>query len=553
MFTNLTQQFTAFWSGLKGRQRAVLILGSVTALLAMTVFINWATTPTYEVAFSGLSEADAGQIVESLQSINIPYQLQGSGTILVPSDQVYDARIRLAQQGLPSGGSVGFELFSGSSLGMTEFSQRVNYQQAMEGELERTISSISAIEMARVHIVTPEQSLLAYDDEPATASVTLQVNAGYPLDAGQIRAITHLVASSVEGLLPENVVVVDVNGNLLAAGSAGGAYSSSLSQTDSRRSAEESVASEIQGKVRNLLDTVLGPNQSVVQVSVSLDWNEREINTQTYDPETSVVRSSQETTETYGAGMEETGGVPGAESNLPEGDAETIVTTNEDGAYYYTSEITNYEISQSQSREVIPPGEIERVSLSVLVDGITDAGELETLQTAITAAAGIDAERGDVVAVQSLAFDRSYYDTQVEAMAEAEKSNLIFTIAQYAVPAILIAAVLWYVQRLLSNLRLSSEEAWQPVLKPASELAMAASRAGIAAGGGANLQIPQQATPAASAGSFQEASQAPRRMIRPQQNDADVRTLVDTISREEPAAVADVIHLWLSEDEGNHA
>jgi len=549
MFTNLTQQFTTFWKGLKGSQRAILIAGTAIAGLAMVVFINWATTPSYEVAFSGLSEADAGQIVESLQSTGTSYQLQGSGTILVPSDQVYDVRIRLAQQGLPSGGTVGFEVFTGSSFGMTEFTQRVNYQQALEGELERTISSISAIEMARVHIVTPEQSLLALDEEPATASVTLQVNAAYPLDSGTIRAVTHLVASSVEGLLPENVVVVDVNGNLLAAGSSDGAYSSSISQNDSRRAAEEAYAAEIQTKVRNLLDTVLGPNQSVVQVSVSLDWNEREVNTQTFDPESSVVRSSQVTTESYGADTEETGGVPGAESNLPEGDAETIVTTTEDGGYIYSSETVNYEVSQSQVREVIPAGDVERISLSVLVDGITDATELSTLQTAISAAANIDAERGDVIAVQSLAFDRSYAEVQAEEMASAETSNLIFTIARYAVPGILIIAVLWYVQRLLSNLRLASEEAWQPVLKPASELAMAASHGELAS----NPMPAELSRPQAQTGSSSEQQIAPPiRPARPSPNEAALRSLVDSLSKEEPASVADVIHLWLSEDEGSH-
>ena len=249
MFTNLTQQFTAFWSSLKGRQRAVLILGSVTALLAMTVFINWGDNTHLR---SGLQRVKRGRRGARL------WNPSRASTFLINSREAARSlcpRIRsmMPASALPSRASLlveawGLNCSADPALGMTEFSQRVNYQQAMEGELERTISSISAIEMARVHIVTPEQSLLAYDDEPATASVTLQVNAGYPLDAGQIRAITHLVASSVEGLLPENVVVVDVNGNLLAAGSAGGAYSSSLSQTDSRRSAEESVASEIQGK-----------------------------------------------------------------------------------------------------------------------------------------------------------------------------------------------------------------------------------------------------------------------------------------------------------------
>jgi flagellar M-ring protein FliF len=202
MFNQLLQQFNRFWGQQSGTQRLVFILIVALALVLIPLFFVWASTPSYEVAFSGLTEEDAGQIVEQLSANNIPYKLRGVGTILVPSNQVYEVRLMMARQGLPSSGSVGFEIFSGNTLGMTEFSQRVNYQQAIEGELERTIGSLNAVQAVRVHIVIPEKTLLTSEQSPATASVTIMEKPWMSLDAAQVREITHLVASSVEGLRP---------------------------------------------------------------------------------------------------------------------------------------------------------------------------------------------------------------------------------------------------------------------------------------------------------------------------------------------------------------
>ena len=219
MLAALQQQFLTFWKKQSlPRQITLVSLLLATAILT-PVLVNWANTPTYAVAYTSLSEADAAQIVQKLDDNNISYQLKDSGTIAVPSDQVYTVRLLMAREGLPQSSIVGYELFSGTSiLGMTEFSQQVNYQRAVEGELQRTIGSLEAVKAVRVHIVTPEKSLLTTDQTPSTASITIQVNPGRTLDDEVVRAITHLVASSVEGLKPENIVVVDSLGNLLASG-----------------------------------------------------------------------------------------------------------------------------------------------------------------------------------------------------------------------------------------------------------------------------------------------------------------------------------------------
>jgi flagellar M-ring protein FliF len=208
----------------------------------------------------------------------------------------------MAREGLPQSSTVGYELFSGTSmLGMTEFSQKVNYQRAIEGELERTIGSIEAVKAVRVHLVIPEKSLLTATQSLATASVTMQVNAGNVLDASQVRAITHLVASSVEGLKPENVVVVDSAGNLLASGT-GSEGEMSLTVNGDQRAMENSYALEVQKRVQAILDKILGPNRSVVQATVEMDWTQREVTSNTFSPTEVAIRSSQIINESSGSG-----------------------------------------------------------------------------------------------------------------------------------------------------------------------------------------------------------------------------------------------------------
>lgn len=564
MFSQLAEQFKRFWGQQTAPQRLVFVAIVAFALVLIPLFFVWASTPTYEVAFSGLTEEDAGKIVEQLDTNNIPYKLRGVGTILVPSNQVYEVRLMMARQGLPSSGSVGFEIFSGNTLGMTEFSQRVNYQQAIEGELERTISSLNAVQAVRVHIVLPEKTLLASEQSPATASVTIMEKPGMSLDAAQVRAITHLVASSVEGLRPENVVVVDVHGNMLASGE--GTESNSLTaQTDTRRAAELAAASQLERKVQGILDKALGPNKSVVQASVLLDWTQRETTRQTVDPTQSAVRSEQNIQEVYTTTNGSIEGVPGATTNLPPGGEASL--NGGGGVMYNRSEsVVNYEITQIQTHEIEAPGEIQRISLSVLVDGITDTQQLETLQTVIAAAAGIDETRGDSIAVEALAFDHTYVESQVAEMEAAQRQNLYFRIAEIAAAVILLALILWYVLRLLKNLKLASAQAWAPIMKPVSEMALPSGLSQypsyspgleqLAAGAGEALQaIPAGGVTAQ--GLAVESSSMPsmeRKLpkielptISPEYE--QLQKTLDEIAESDPAGIAEAIQLWLAEDE----
>ncbi len=573
MFDQLREQIAVFWQNLSTTRKALLVSLTAGSIIAIALFVSWANTPTYEVAYSGLSEADAGTIVEQLQASNISYQLKAGGTILVPSEEVYGVRMQMARNGLPQGGSVGYELFSGSSLGMTEFTQRINYQRALEGELERTIGSLQAVEAVRVHIVTPEKSLLTSQQEPATASVTIRVGAGQTVAASQVKSITHLVASSVEGLAPENVVVIDINGNLLASGQSDGSGSGSSALADNHREAEAAYALAIENNIKTLLDSVLGPNSSVVKANVLMDWTEKQTTIQAFDPESETIRSSQVINEQYNTSGDTPGGIPGAETNLPTDDETLVTTENNSSEYSRTEEIFNYEVTQTETFEIAAPGAVSRISLSVMVDGITDQAELATLQTTIAAAAGINIDRGDVLAVQSLEFDRTYYEGQAAEIEENERTALYWQIGEIVAAVLILAAILFYIQRLLANLRLKSTREWTPVLQPVSEMALGDSMAGVRSmanisqsAADHNLEdqslesqlneqkienneaeLPDQSnlteSIAANASKFEKAES-----YKQTADEKELHKQIEKMAEENPSSIAEIIHLWLNEE-----
>jgi flagellar M-ring protein FliF len=551
MLGKVTKQATDFWEKQKPTQRVLLIAALVFLVVVVPVVINWATQPSYSVAFSGLSETDAGTIVEELKTLGVQYKLDGT-TILVQSDKVYEVRLQMANAGLPKGGSSGFELFSGNSLGMTDFTQRVNYQRAIEGELERTIGSLDAVEAVRVHIVQPEKTLLAADQAATTASITIQERSGRKLDAAMVRAITFMTANAVEGLSPENVVVVNTNGEMLAAGS-GDASADASTQVDSRRAAELAAANDVQKKVKSLLDTALGPNRSVVQASVRLDWSDKDITTTRFEPTPNAIRSSQKNSESYTMTDGTTGGVAGATANLPTPVPGLATAAGSPTLYQSTNETINYEVAQTEQHQIIHPGMVENVSLSVLVDGVSDPQQLQTLQAAISAAAGIDSVRGDKLSVQTLTFDKTALDKQTADLATADRTQLYILIAEIVGGVLLLAALFWYINRLLKNLRVASIEVWDPVLKPFAELGMS-SRGGtleLASSVGQQQSLESSSGVAAKSSSLlQEASARIGNKITSAE-EQKMQALISRLAEDNPASVADVIQMWMNQDKKN--
>jgi flagellar M-ring protein FliF len=437
----------------------VLILGA--AIAALAAGYMWSQEPDMQVLFSHLTPEDAGAIVTKLKEQKIPYSVEGNGgTILVPSDKVHELRLLLASQSLPQGGGVGFEIFDRTSVGMTDFVQKLNYRRALQGELARTIGQLSEVERARVHLVVPERSLFADQRERPRASVVLTLRGGRALVAGQIQGIAHLVASSVEGLQPPDVTVVDSHGQILSQPAA----DPSAQQTGASADAKQAVEKDLEGRIQSMLERVVGRGKAVARVSSVLDLRKVERTEEAYDPNFQVVRSENRSQEKTSAKEEAEGGIPGTPSNLP--DKTTIATAGGSTNSATRSNATiNYEINKSISRIIEPVGTLKRLSAAVLVDGSYEvaqgkdgkstrkyiargAEEMKKLEDLVKKAVGYSEERGDQIQVVNVAFDTSASDDLAGAGdAGAAPSPMIGQYIRYGLFGLLATLIVLFVVR----------------------------------------------------------------------------------------------------------
>jgi flagellar M-ring protein FliF len=405
------QAFVSFFKTL-GPTR-IIAMGAVTlALMAFFAFlIVRATAPQMSPLFTDLSVEDSSAIIKDLERQGIAYDIKNEGTIvLVPKEHIPRLRMKLAEGGLPKGGGVGYEIFDKSdALGATSFVQNINHLRALEGELSRTIRAIDRVQQARVHLVLPERPLFSREKAEPSASIVLKVRG--TLEAQQVRAIRHLIASAVNGLKPQRVSVVDETGRLLADGSAddsgGGATADERKLTYERRMREQ---------VESIVTSVVGPGHARVQLTAEFDFNRITQTSDKFDPESRVVRSSQTREEVVANGDPTAGTVsvgnelPGANAR-PEGQQQQQPRDQN----RKTEEIVNYEISRTTKTEVIEGGRINRVSVAVVVDGIyakNDKGELtyqprskeeiDRIAALVRSAIGFDQKRGDQVEVANL-------------------------------------------------------------------------------------------------------------------------------------------------------
>jgi len=399
-------QLSALWSKLTINQKAVFLLAVAVAVALVAASVFWAGRPDYVILYSNLKSEDASKIVDKLRSEKIPYRLTDGGkTVMVPSRRVYDMRLDLAAEGLPQASNVGFEIFDHPKLGMTDFMQKLNYQRALQGELVRTIEQMDEVAQARVHIVVPEPSLFSEGEREPTASVVLRMTGGASIGRSRVRGITHLVASSVEGLKPENVTVVDSYGNILAGGSEDELGAASTEQLY----AQQSVEKYLRRKAQSMLESVIGPGKASVQVHAVLDFQRVKETFERYDDSNPVVRSEERTE-----------------------------STGEGGSGSQESMVTNYEISKSVKEVVNSSGTIQRLSVAVLVDGKyekTDTGEtqyvprteeeLNQLAGLVKEAVGYDETRGDKVEIANIPFDNSRFEQQKREMERANKMRLV--------------------------------------------------------------------------------------------------------------------------------
>src|SRR5208282_843690 len=287
--TQLGQQLAGIWKQLGLNQRISIILASGVVCAGLAAMMYWSSRTDFSLLYGKLEEGEAAKIIAALDESKIPYQIHGAGSIYVPADKVYQVRMQMAGKGIPRGDGVGFEIFDKANFGISDFVQRANYTRAVQGELARTISQLDQIENARVMIVMPENRLLVDNSRKPTASVFVRVKGSAPLPAASVNSIRFLVANSVEGLLVNNVSVVDNLGNVLSENEESDSIAGlSNNQLAARRNVEQYLGKKAQG----MLEQVLGPGQAVVRVSAELNWDTLTRTEEKFDPDGQVVRTS---------------------------------------------------------------------------------------------------------------------------------------------------------------------------------------------------------------------------------------------------------------------
>jgi flagellar M-ring protein FliF len=426
--------------------------------LALIGFFGWIITrngaPQQALLYADLDMADAARVVAQLEASQIPYRLDGAGTsIYIAADQVARTRVALAEKGLPSGGSVGYEIFDGGdSLGTTNFQQNINLIRALEGELSRTIRSIDTVRAARVHLVLPRRELFSREKPEASASVLLKMNGRSRLTAAQVVAVQHLISSAVSGLAPGRISIVDGQGTLLTEGQDGGnEVALAATKADQRR---RELQTHLSRTIEQLLERIVGPGKVRAEVSADIDFDRINTSEEIFDPDGQVVRSTQ-SVEQSGTNRDGSTNAPvSVASNLPEGDAATASQPGSSSSENRSEETVNYEISKKVVNHVREAGVVKRLSVAVLVDGTYAPGasgaqeyhsrpadELEQLAHLVRNAVGFDAQRGDKVDVVSMRFAEAEVpaDAQAELLLGLEKDDL-FRIGEYL--ALLLTALL---------------------------------------------------------------------------------------------------------------
>ncbi len=449
---------------------AVTLAAAIAVLVGLVL---WSRAPEYRVLFSNLEEKDGGAVVAALQQMNVPYKTEAGGTILVPSDQVYDLRFRLASQGLPRGGNVGFELLDNAKLGMTQFQQQVAYQRGLEGELARTIQSLAPVESARVHLAIPKPSVFVREQQKPSASVLVSLYAGRSLDPGQVNAIVHLVSSSVPNLNPSDVTVVDQSGSLLTSHSdLSSVQGLNADQLGYLRQVEDYYAQRIEA----IVSPIVGNGNVRAEVRADLDFSVSETTSETYQPNptpASQAIRSQQSVEDVNGGAGTAEGVPGAFSNRPPGAASAPFNApgaanagsntkraQAPTASSHKESTINYELDKTIKHVQEPLGRLKRLSVAVVVNYRSVAGEggqaqakplssqeLGQINNLVKEAMGYDKARGDTVNVVNAAFTETkteapaipmWKDPENVALAkELIKNLVIFGLAFYLVFGIL--------------------------------------------------------------------------------------------------------------------
>lgn len=440
-------QAQRYLGGFTTGQKMLSLLAVAALLLGALFFTSWISKPSYSTLYSNLDPKDASSITDQLTSKGVSYQLANGGqTIMVPKSKVYQLRLDMGAAGLPSGGSnSGYPLLDKQGITTSEFSQRVNYQRAIEGELAKTIGSLQDVRSAQVHLVVQSQDVFSDDSEKPSASILVATSGSKRLSATQVRAIVHLTASAVSGMKPDDVTVADTQGNVLSAPG-----QDANAATDDGSTVTSKYEAATKAKVENLLNRVIGPGHAVVQVSATLNLDKSAKTSETYEnPSTTGTPlppiASSTTDETFvgsgGAARGNLGNEPEAGTTLPTGSGDYSRKTNN----------SQNPLNKTVTKTSVATGAVEKQTIAVIVDSkVVKAGEASDLETQIGLAAGIDPARGDVARVQLMKFDQSLKQ-DAEKLAKdaksAESKDTLMSIIKTVLILLFTAVVLFLARR----------------------------------------------------------------------------------------------------------
>ena len=516
-------------------RQVVLLIGVAAAVAAGFAVMNWSQTPGYAQLYQDLDSEDAAQIVDALRAADINYRLSpDTGNVQVPEESLHKARLELASQGLPAGGTVGMDAMQDqTSFGVSQFMEGARYQYALEAELAKTITHLGSVRDARVHLALPKQSAFIRDQKSASASVLLQLFRGRTLEPNQASAIVHLIASSVPNLNASNVTLVDQQGRLLSSDSDEWGDAKTLKQFEVSEKIEKIYANRIE----DLLMPLVGPGRVRAKVVANLDFTVSEETREMFDPAGSVVRSEQINANESLASVADVQGVPGALSNQPpEETAATDANNSQSDAVTplksTRSSIRNFEVDRTISKTRPQSGKIQRLSIAVLVDGSPvegaadseqqlDESDIERFTSLVKEAVGFDEARGDTVVVVNAAFRTVPEPVAVEEPPFWEKPVLRDSIKQ-GVGVLLVLILAFGIVR--------------PMLRGLVASNMTSSGQYIAAGGAGATNSSGTANlagsnPAIAAPAYDEKISAAKNM-----------------TRHDPAKVAQVVKKWVTAD-----
>lgn len=500
-FKQLIGQLAIIWRRLSLQQKLVTTALVAFTVLGMAGLIIWSQSGTkkesgFKVLYTNLELEEAASITEEMQKLGYKYTVENDGrAIAVEAKQVYEVRMALAREGLPRRSGIGYELFDKTNFGMTDYVQKINARRALEGELQRTIEGLEEVKSVRVHIVIPEPTIFLDNQKDAKASVVVKCIAGRQLTKDQVRGISHLISSSVDGLKPQFISIIDYNGRLLSDPFGGNEDALASSQN---MELQQNAEKYLESKANQMLTNVLGPSKAYVKIACDLDFDRVEKNMEQYDPESRVVRSEERNDEN--------------KKNAPDGDNQR------------ERSLTNYEIDKTVQHIFSEVGNIKRLTISVALDGRYEKDkegkqsfvartpeEIQNIENIIKNAVGYDLARGDQISVSSVQFDNEFLRQEQSDMQNREKLEFWMTIAKYFLGFVIAILFLFFLRYLARTVA----EAMNPPVPALERFGMEESII----------------------------EEAPEEMRR----SSEILERVEMLTREEPVNIASIIRQWLTE------